>query len=148
MKSIGFRSSVIAMSDGAHVVVPNSDLLQEHITNWTLGKNIKRLKLTVSVAYGTDLKAAVTIIQQLLQDNEHILSYPAAAVSPAAFQDSGIEIELLFWVGSLAKAHEVRGAVMEAICGAFAAAGIAIPFPQQEILIKNLPGEADAGASA
>lgn len=141
MKSIGFRSSVIAMADGAHVVVPNGDLLQEHITNWTLGKNIKRLKLTVTVAYGTDLKAAVALIRQLLQDNQQILSYPAAAVSPVAFKDSGIDLEILFWVGALAKAHEARGELMEAICGAFGAAGIEIPFPQQEIRIKNLPGE-------
>lgn len=140
MKSIGFRSSVIAMADGAHVVVPNGDLLQEHITNWTLGKNMKRLKLIVSVAYGTDLKAAVAIIEKLLQENNHILPYPAAAVSPVAFNTSGIDLEILYWVGALAKAHETRGELMDAICNAFAAAGIEIPFPQQEIRIKNLPG--------
>jgi small-conductance mechanosensitive channel len=44
------------LSDGAHLIIPNGDLLSQQLVNWTMGKNIKRLSITVGVAYGTDLE--------------------------------------------------------------------------------------------
>jgi potassium efflux system protein len=53
MKSIGIRSSIITTFDGANVIIPNGDLLSQHMTNWTMGSTRRRYEINVGVAYGT-----------------------------------------------------------------------------------------------
>ena len=62
MKSIGFRSSVVTLADGSALIIPNGDLLSQHLVNWSEGKNIKRISFPVGVAYGSDLDKVKTII--------------------------------------------------------------------------------------
>ena len=56
MKSIGLRSSVVTTYDGADVIIPNGDLLNQHMTNWTMGTAKRRYDINIGVAYGSDLK--------------------------------------------------------------------------------------------
>ncbi len=54
VKHIGIRSSTVRTWDGAEVIFPNSALIADPVTNWTLSDRKRRLTLTVGVAYGTD----------------------------------------------------------------------------------------------
>jgi small-conductance mechanosensitive channel len=76
MKSIGFRSSVVALEDGAHLIIPNGDLLSQHLVNWTMGKNNMRIMIKVSVAHDTDLDKAKQILNKILESEDRILQYP------------------------------------------------------------------------
>ncbi|WP_374951012.1 mechanosensitive ion channel family protein, partial [Mucilaginibacter sp.] len=53
---IGIRSSKIATSDGAEVIIPNGDLISHHVINWTLSNNNRRIELIIGVAYGSDIE--------------------------------------------------------------------------------------------
>ncbi len=66
MKSIGIRSSVVTTWDGADIIIPNGDLLSKNLTNWTMGSSKRRYEIPVSVAYGTDLKFARSILREIL----------------------------------------------------------------------------------
>ncbi|ULQ55959.1 mechanosensitive ion channel [Flavihumibacter rivuli] len=147
MKSIGFRSSVIAMADGAHVVMPNGDLLNNHLTNWTLGKNMKRQTLLVGLAYGTDLAQARQLVEQVLAEEELVIHHPPPQVVVKDFASSSIDLELHFWVRHLKDAAQARSQVISGIDKAFANAGIVIPFPQQEVIVHGLKGEEGKGDS-
>ncbi|UYQ95568.1 mechanosensitive ion channel [Chitinophaga horti] len=48
MKSIGFRSSTIALVNGSVSVIPNSDILNHSLVNWTLGKRQVRGNFVVA----------------------------------------------------------------------------------------------------
>jgi potassium efflux system protein len=57
---IGIRSSKMATSDGAEVIIPNGDLISHHVINWTLSNNNRRIELIIGVAYGSDIEKVKT----------------------------------------------------------------------------------------
>jgi potassium efflux system protein len=59
---IGIRSSKIATSDGAEVIIPNGDLISHHVINWTLSNNNRRIELIIGVAYGSDIEKVKTLL--------------------------------------------------------------------------------------
>ena len=46
VKEIGIRSSTLLTEEGAEVIIPNGDVLSNHIVNWTLSNNHVRLALS------------------------------------------------------------------------------------------------------
>ena len=141
MKSIGFRSSVVRLVDGAHVVIPNSDILNQHLVNWSMGKNIKRITLSVGVAYGTDLEKAKSLLTNILLDDERILKNPSPFVYARKFGASSIDYDLLFWAGHVAQVDSIQSEILIKIDKMFRDAGITIPFPQTDLNIRNLDNE-------
>jgi small-conductance mechanosensitive channel len=144
MKSIGFRSSVISTWDGADLVMPNGDLLNSHLINWTLGGNKRRMNIVLGVAYGTDLDKTKQVLNDAMAADDRILQYPAPLVLFQEFNNSSIDVKLLFWVRHLKDGFPARSDLIVAINQAFAQHGIRIPFPQQDIHIINTDtGEKD-----
>ncbi|MGY0037558.1 mechanosensitive ion channel family protein [Pedobacter sp. NJ-S-72] len=72
MKSIGFRSSVIANWDGADVVMPNGDLLGSHLVNWSVGGGKRRTYIIIGIAYDADLRKAKELVSELLNADDRI----------------------------------------------------------------------------
>lgn len=135
MKSIGFRSSVMTLVDGACLVIPNSDLLSNHVVNWTMANNRRRINLAVSVAYGSDLARVKEVIETVLRENQRVMKHPEPVVSAKAFQDSSIGIDVYFWVNHVREYLGLRGEVLMQVHEAFRKEGIEIPFPQQDLHI-------------
>jgi len=135
MKSIGFRSSVVTLIDGACLIVPNGDLLSHHLVNWTMGNNKRRLNIVISVAYGTNLKNAISVLLEVLTSNGHVMQYPEPVVSVKAFGDSSIDLDLYFWVGHVRDYLSLRSEVITLVDEAFRKEGIVIPFPQRDVHI-------------
>ncbi|WP_316813733.1 mechanosensitive ion channel family protein [Pedobacter heparinus] len=143
MKSIGFRSSIVSSSDGPNVIIPNGELLNQQLVNYSMGKNIKRCSLMVGVAYDTDLENARTLLKQILQADERILSYPPPDAFFKEFGNSAVEIEVIYWVRNIKEYFPLRSDVISSINASFKTHGIVIPFAQQEVFIKNLPPNPD-----
>lgn len=139
MKSIGFRSSVVTLIDGASLIIPNGDLLSQHLINWSMGRNIKRLTLGVGVAYGSDLAKVQKILSKILDEDKRVRQYPLPIVSAKAFGPSSIDFELLFWVSHIGISIEVKTDILLKINAIFETEHITIPFPQQELHIKTIP---------
>ncbi|WP_276483700.1 mechanosensitive ion channel family protein [Paraflavitalea pollutisoli] len=141
MKSIGFRSSVVNLVEGACLVVPNGDLLSNHLVNWTMANNRRRLNVVISVPYGTNLKVAKQLLEETLLANDEILRTPEPVVSVKEFGDSGISFDLYFWTGNIKQFLQLRSAVITQVDEAFKQAGIVIPFPQRDLHIITPPGK-------
>ena len=131
VKSIGFRSSIIRTPDGANVVIPNGDLLNRHLVNWTQENPSRAVAITVGVRYGTDLEQVTRILKALPEQEERILAIPAPGVAIRQFNENSIEVKLSFWVKHLSQSEEIKSNIMLAIDRAFKANGI-MTFPQLE----------------
>jgi potassium-dependent mechanosensitive channel len=140
MKSIGFRSSVISTWDGADMIIPNGDLLNAHLVNWTLSGSMRRVEILVGVAYKTDLEKTRQILFELIQSDERILKNPAPAVMLKEFNNSSIDLRVLFWVNKYGDWAILKSDLILAIDIAFKKNEIEIPFPQQDIYIREMPG--------
>ncbi|PWS26663.1 mechanosensitive ion channel protein [Pedobacter yonginense] len=141
VKSIGFRSSVITTWDGGDLVMPNGDLLNSHLMNWTLSGNRKRLSLVVGIDYGADLEKCRAIVIEILEAEDRILKNPKPAVNFELFGDSSIELRILAWTHHLRENNPTRNDIIIAINEAFKKNNIKIPFKQQEIYLHPAPNE-------
>ncbi|MDP9076862.1 MAG: mechanosensitive ion channel [Bacteroidota bacterium] len=139
MKSIGFRSSIVNSSDGSCIVIPNGELLSQHLVNWTMGDNLKRNSFVVGVAYGTDLEHAKSLIKKLLADDDRIHHFPPAEVIIKDFNNSSIDFEVVFWPRHISLSRTVKSDLIVRISEVFKIQGIVIPFPQQDLNIRSIP---------
>jgi len=140
MKSIGFRSSIIATWDGADVIVPNGDLLNQHLVNWTLDNRTRRIDFQVSVAYGTDISKTKEIINKLIVADKRILKKPAPAIMIKDLGPGTISLQVFFWARDIGEWSQVRSDLIGAVEVAFRDNKIDVPFPQQEIRIRPAQG--------
>ncbi|MRG46330.1 mechanosensitive ion channel [Chitinophaga sp. SYP-B3965] len=138
VKEIGIRASKIATVDGSEIIVPNGDLLSQHITNWTLTNRSRRVELIIGVAYGSDLKKASELLKELLLKEEGVQSVPVPLVLVHELNDSSIDFRILFWA-DIGTWVILKSSLLLAIYTAFSEQGIEIPFPQSDIHIKNPP---------
>ena len=138
VREIGIRASRISTVDGSQIIVPNGDLLSQHITNWTLTSQLRRVELIIGVAYGSDLKKAAAILKELLEKQEGVQSSPAPLVLVHELNNSSIDFRILFWadIGSWVI---LKSTLLLAIYNTFTEQGIEIPFPQQDVHIKDTP---------
>lgn len=136
MKSIGFRSSVVNMYEGASIIIPNGDLLGQQLVNWTMGKG-KKITIVVGVAYGTDLEKTSLLIKEILKNDLRIHQQPVPRVLPKEFGDSRIDFEIGFWVTNYLEVPFVKGDIINQIDVMFKKQGIVIPFPQRDIHFRS-----------
>jgi len=133
VKSIGFRSSVISTTDGADLVLPNGDLLNSHVINWTLGGMKKRLNIMVGIAYGSDLEYVRSLLIEKINEDDRILKFPAPVIQFQQFNNSSIDLNIFFWVKHIGDGGATKSDMIITIDKLFRAKGISIPFPQQDI---------------
>jgi len=145
VKSIGFRSSIISIPNGSDMVIPNGDLLNQHLVNWTHGNTFRCVDITTGVAYGTDLVKAIQILKDLPAKDERILASPSPGVIVQNFNSSSINLQLSFWVQNIREWVSVKSDIILAIDIAFKNNGIEIPVPQQDIRILSVAKEEHNG---
>jgi small-conductance mechanosensitive channel len=121
------------------VVIPNGDLLNQHVVNWTQGNTLRRGDITVGVAYGTDLVKVKELLSGILNTHDKILKFPPPAVLTMAFGSNSIDFQVFFWLGHTRDLGMAKSDVINAIHLAFKENGIEIPFPQQDLHIRSLP---------
>jgi small-conductance mechanosensitive channel len=143
VKEIGIRSSKLATFEGAEVIIPNGDLLSQHLVNWTLSNNHRRVEINVGVKYGVDLNRVQEVLKKMLEENEKVDRYPAPLVLVDKFNNSSIDFRLLIWT-DIAGWVELKSEIIMRINEAFLREGIEIPYPQQDVHIKSLPARADS----
>lgn len=139
MKSIGLRSSILTTFQGSDVIVPNGDLLNQHLTNWTLGREKCRSEIVVGVAYGSNLKAVKSLLHEILGAHKEVMKFPEPMIQLTCFNDNSIDFSIKFWVPHFLHMNDVKSDLILAIDEAFKANGIVIPFPQRDIHVINKP---------
>ncbi|WP_105189012.1 mechanosensitive ion channel family protein [Pseudoalteromonas sp. T1lg48] len=135
VETINTRSTRIRRSDGVHMLVPNSQLLENTVTNWTLIDTMARTNVRVGVAYGSDVNLVAKLINEVLSENQAVLKTPVPTVIFADFGDNSLVFDAVFWVNAEAEAsvRKVKSDIRFAICAKFAAHEVVIAFPQRDL---------------
>ena len=143
MKSIGFRSSIITTWEGADVIIPNGNLLNEQMINWTMGNSSRRVEIVTGVAYGTDLEKTKKLLLDLLADDKRITAFPKPSVLIKDLNSGAIELRILFWIEHYSTWIQTKSDMIEAIDAAFKKEGIKIPNPSQDLNIRSFVSEVE-----
>jgi small-conductance mechanosensitive channel len=137
---IGMRASIIRTWQGAEVIVPNGDLIASQVTNWDLSDDRRRFEVRVGVAYGTPPERVLELLLGVAQAHPEVLDDPEPVAVFVAFGSSSLDFELRGWTRSdiVRVPSEVRVGVNRVL----AEAGIEIPFPQSDLHLRSVSGEA------
>ena len=142
VKKISIRSTQIQTFDRADVIVPNSDLLSNQVTNWMLRDPIGRIRIPVGVAYGSDVHKVEQLMMEVPSGIEQVIKnnakYPVR-VYFLGFGDSALNFELRCFIGNIDEKLGVVSRINFGIEKAFRENNITIPFPQRDIHIIKSP---------
>jgi len=135
VEAINTRSTRIRRTDGVHMLIPNSALLENTVVNWTLIDNLTRTIVRVGVAYGSPVKRVAELIMQATTEQEAALPEPAPIVVFDDFGDSALIFDVYFWINATAERNlrVVRSDIRFRIVELFEQADIVIAFPQQDV---------------
>jgi small-conductance mechanosensitive channel len=130
------RFTVLRGMTGIEAIVPNEMLVGSVVQNESYSDPMVRIALPLQVAYNSDVERAMAILVEVALAQPRVLREPAPKALVTLFADSGINLELGFWIHDPeAGTGEVRSAIYLAVWHAFRDAGIEIPFPQREVRV-------------
>ncbi len=138
VKKISIRSTEIQTFDRADVIVPNSDLISQQVTNFMLHDPRGRIRLPVGVAYGSDVYQVRDLLLQSCRNHPLVItdgSAPAPKVLFRAFGESSLDFELRCHISNIDSRLDVISDLNFAINDLFREHDIEIPFPQRDIHI-------------
>ena len=119
-------------------MVPNNNLIANDLINWTLSNSIKRVEILIGTKYGSDPNKILEILKEAVKSSEDALKDPAPQALFSDFGDSSLNFRLRFWV-HYEVGLKAKSDVSIAIYNLFEKHGVEIPFPQQDVYLKELP---------
>jgi small-conductance mechanosensitive channel len=135
VEEINTRSTRVRRVDGVHLLVPNSQLLEQTVVNWTLIDRMLRCVVRVGVAYGSDVKLVQQLLLKAMKEDPMIQQDPEPQAIFEDFGDNSLNFDCMFWVETTGdkNARVIRSDLRFAIDAAFAEHGIVIAFPQRDV---------------
>lgn len=127
---INLRVTVIKTFQGLHVIIPNKEVFQKPLTNYTK-TNERRIDLECGVSYGDDLEKVRQIAEDAIKSQDFLLEGKEVNLFFTSFGDSSINFKLMFWI-TYPDQPGYNKALSEAIISlkkAFDENDISIPFP-------------------
>ncbi|MCB1725038.1 MAG: mechanosensitive ion channel family protein [Gammaproteobacteria bacterium] len=146
VRRVSIRYTLIQTFDRADVLVPNSELISNQVTNLTLSDTFGRVIVPVGVAYGTDTRKVRDILNKVVREHPLVVTHDARVNPPRilfmGFGDSSLDFEARFFIRDVDYKLSVRSDILYAIDDAFREAGIEIPFPQRVVHMASADSDA------
>ncbi|MDR3055358.1 MAG: mechanosensitive ion channel [Zoogloeaceae bacterium] len=128
------RYTVLKNLVGMEFIVPNESLVANIVQNQTFSDSRTRAQTSVSVAYSSDLEKVLPLLEAVARAHPRVITEPAPLATIARFADSGIDLDLGFWISDPQNGTSLlRSQINLEIWRRFRAEGIEIPFPQREV---------------
>jgi len=131
VEKIGIFYTNLVTIDNKSIIVPNSDLANGSITNYTIFPK-RRLDMVFGVGYDSDIKKVKATIMKVIDSNALIIREPAPFVRLSNHGGSSLDFKVRVWVKT-EDYWELNYTLLEEVKEAFDAAGIEIPYPQMVI---------------
>jgi len=139
--SIGPRSTRIKTLDHQLLTIPNSKIANSIITNYAMPDVKLKIKIPVSVAYGSDVRRVKEILLEIAneaaQASNYVLCDPAPSVYFLEYGASSLDFMMVLWAKEFNMAWDVKDHINYCIDERFTAEGIEIPFPQMDVHIRD-----------
>jgi MscS family membrane protein len=131
---IGIRSTRILTRDDIQIIIPNAAIGAAKIINETGGPHPKRrVRVSVGVAYGSDVAQVKEILMDVAQKCQYVVSDPEPRVRFRTFGESSLDFQLMGWIDEPVLRGRAVDELNTQVYNRFAEAGIRIPFPQRDV---------------
>jgi len=136
---IAARSTWVRTNDNVVIIIPNSEFINSHVTNWTANDRQVRFPIPVGVSYGSDPEQVRTVLEEVARSHPDVLADPPPEVIFTGFGDSSLDFELRVWTITRVQWPRIlRSEIYFTIFKAFKEHGIEIPFPQRDLHLRSV----------
>lgn len=135
--AIDLLSVKLRTFDNLFVRIPNETLIKSEVTNMTRFP-IRRLDLTLGVAYKEDIKKVREVLERVAEENPLCLEEPKPLFIFNGFGESQLDLQFSVWA-KRENFLELKNSIQIEIKEAFDANDIEIPFPQRSLTPGNEP---------
>jgi small-conductance mechanosensitive channel len=136
---IAARSTWIRTNDNVVIIIPNSEFINSHVTNWTANDRQVRFPIPLGVSYGSDPEVVRNVLMEVADNHPDVLNVPPPEILFTGFGDSSLNFELRVWtITRVQYPKELASELYFMIFKAFKEHGIAIPFPQRDLHVKSV----------
>jgi len=138
INSLRARYVSVITRDGIEYLIPNEDLISQQVENWSHSHKRVRLRMPISIDYGSDVPMAMELAVEAAGEVDRVLGDPEPVCLLMGFGDNGIDLELRVWITDPQRGvANVTSAVLLRIWKLFAKNGVNFPFPQRDLHIKS-----------
>ncbi|MFO7789828.1 MAG: mechanosensitive ion channel [Bacteroidales bacterium] len=138
---INLRTSLINTRDNVIMIIPNSMFTTERVINWSHNTKKTRFEVKVGVAYGSDVRLVENILVDVAKKHPQVAEKPAPFVLFYDFGNSSLDFVLKFWSDHPFYIEPIKSDLRFEIDKKFRENGVTIPFPQQDVYIKQMPAQ-------
>jgi len=136
---IGTRTTRIRTRDNRMVIIPNSSIGKNQVTNYSYPDSSIRIQTEINIAYGSDFDQVESVITQTVLGVDEVLADLPINVLLIEFGDSAFKYRVRWWVDSYIDTYIILNKVHKAIYAALDEAGIEMPFTTLDVNIKTSP---------
>jgi small-conductance mechanosensitive channel len=135
---IAARSTWVRTNDNVVIIIPNSDFINNPVTNWTANDPNVRITIPVGVGYSSDPEKVRKLLLDAAAAHPDVLKTPAPLVMFTDYGDNSLNFDLLVWTSTRTHAPRLlKSDLYFALFKVFTAEGIELPFPQRDLHIRS-----------
>jgi small-conductance mechanosensitive channel len=144
VQSIKLRTTILYTNDRIAIIVPNSRLVSQRVINWSYGDPRARIAIPISVATTSDVDLVTKTLLRAAEDVDNVLTEPPPKVQFLKFGGYSLDFRLQVWTHQPSRHPQIRSDINFRIERLFREAGIEIPFPKQEFVLRQINAATDA----
>jgi len=137
MQKIGLRTSKGLNRDEIVVIIPNSQITNNKVINWSHQSKKTRFRIDVGVAYGSDVDLVCRILQESTLEHPDISDRDLIEIRMTDFGNSSLNFQILFFSNNVFRIERVKSDIRKIINRRFIENGIVIPFQQVDLHFKQ-----------
>ncbi|WP_208435960.1 mechanosensitive ion channel family protein [Bartonella phoceensis] len=124
VKRISVRATELETFQRKTVIIPNSSLINNNVSNWTRRSKMGRVDIPVAVSSNIAPERVVEILLEISSTTEGILKNPAPQVSFTAFDSKKFSFNLAIYVPNITSPSKVTNALRFVLYKRFVEEGI------------------------
>lgn len=137
VKRISVRATEIETFQRKSIIIPNSELINSQVGNWTFKSKSGRVDIPIGVGYDSNVETVEKILYEIAEAQPMVAKKPEPNVWFKGFGDSSLDFSLRMHLYDINNTVTVETEVRRQILSRFSKAGIEIPFPQRDVNLKN-----------
>ncbi len=139
ISEIGLRTSKGINRNNVSIIIPNSEITNSKVINWSHQRDATRFLLDVGVAYGSDADLVKEILIESAEEHPAVDKKRKISAVLTHFGESSLDFQLVFYSYESFRIEMIKSDIRLTINRKFIENKIIIPFPQMDMHLKEMP---------
>ncbi|ESY74813.1 mechanosensitive ion channel family protein [Mesorhizobium sp. M0051] len=139
VKKISVRATEIETFQRQSVILPNSNLINNAVGNWTHRNKLGRIDIKVGVAYGSDVKQVHAVLLDIARSHPLVLKNPEPFVLFSNFGPAALEFDIRVFLADVMNGNIAQNDIRFAVLEKFSGEHIEIPSTPRAVVDVHKP---------